>query len=200
MSILFVGGWATEETQFPRLASISRFLVPFNGFSSEELPALVGGGGNILIGWSTGAHMLLKECSHLFSSYDHVLLIAPFLSFIDSFPERLVRRMIAGMDKNPAEVVQSFHKNCAEEADLNFDPAQVPVLIEGLEYLIKSRVDVKPEIAADNLILIHADDDRIVRQKAFDQVLEKIPGAEVRLIDGGHKISESTLLNIIEGL
>ena len=61
-------------------------------------------------------------------------------------------------------------------------------------------MDVQLEIAADNLILIHADDDRIVRQKAFDQVLEKIPGAEVRLIDGGHKIPESMLLNIIEGL
>ena len=122
MSILFVGGWATEETQFPRLASISSFLVPFSGFSPDELPALIGCGGNILIGWSTGAHMLLKECSHLFSSYDHVLLIAPFLSFTDSFPERIVRRMIAGMDKNPAGVVQSFHNNCAEEEDVDFDP------------------------------------------------------------------------------
>lgn len=200
MKVVFVGGWATTVDQYPLLASSASFLVPFTGFSSSELPSYTEQGGDILVGWSTGAHMLLKECAHLFPLYRRVLLIAPFLSFTDSFPERLVRRMIAGMGRNPAEVVAGFHSNCGETLKLPYDEKQTPGLIEGLEYLISSSIEIDAEMQAENLILVHADNDRVVRRAAFEPVTKYAGRAEVRYIEGGHKIPEPELLRIIEGL
>lgn len=200
MSVVFVGGWATDKAQYPKLSSFAQFLVPFSGFKPAELSGLLEGGGDVLIGWSTGAHMLLKDCANLFSRFRYVILIAPFLSFTDSFPEKVVRRMIGGMDKNPAVVVDSFHKNCGENLKILYDDKMTSALVEGLEYLISSSIENVPEILVDNLILMHGEDDKIVRRTAFKLVTERLPRAEVRFLDCGHKVSESKLLNIIERL
>ncbi len=200
MKVVFVGGWATDKAQYPQLSSSARFLVPFSGFEPDQLAGLIEGGGDVLIGWSTGAHMLLKDCANLFSRFRHVILIAPFLSFTDSFPERVVRRMIAAMDKNPSAVVDSFHENCGESLKLLYDDTLTSALVEGLDYLINSSIESIPVQLPDNLILVHGENDMIVRQTAFELVAERLPHSEVRTLNCGHKISESELFSIIEGL
>ncbi|SME88533.1 hypothetical protein [Desulfovibrio gilichinskyi] len=199
MSLTFIGGWATAKEQYPALAESGDFLIPFVGFSPEELPDYLTGG-KIIVGWSTGAHILLKECSHLFSMYDQVILIAPFLSFIDSFPERILRRMIAGLHKNPTTVVNSFHNNCGEESDLSLVRENVNALIEGLEYLICSRIDFAEGPFSANLILVHGNNDKIVKESAFDSVVKILPQAKIYKSESGHKIPESEIINLIKGL
>lgn len=199
MNIVFVGGWASSPSQYPRLAESARFLIPFSGFNPEELPALLKEGGGVLVGWSTGAHILLKECRHLFERFERVVLIAPFLSFTDSFPERLVRGMIQGMDKDPAGVVRSFHENCAEPEPPLYDPAELTALVAGLEYLISSKIEISGKVSLPDLTIVHGSSDRIVRRKAFDKVLKYMEDVQVVETEGGHKIPESELMSIIKG-
>ncbi|TIH20172.1 hypothetical protein D0S45_02180 [Marinifilum sp. JC120] len=199
MNIVFVGGWATSAQQYPALAKSARFLVPFTGFEPRELPDLVKDGGDILVGWSTGAHMLLKDCCHLFELYDKVLLIAPFLSFTDSFPARLVRGMIAGMENDPAAVVSSFHENCAEPQPPDYDPADHGSLVAGLEYLIDSNIEPDGKMILPNCTVLYGSRDRIVRRKAFDKFAAVVEEADILNIEGGHKISESQLMSILRG-
>ncbi|WP_432735931.1 hypothetical protein [Maridesulfovibrio sp. FT414] len=197
MEITFVGGWASDSAQYPVLAGSARVLVPFSGFRPEELPQLIAENSGVLLSWSTGAHMLLKDCLHLFPQFDQVILIAPFLAFTDSFPERLVRRMIAGMAVNPAEVVASFYANCGEERDLAFDESLTPALTEGLEYLISSRFEPEKTVSIDNLTLVHGIQDKIVRGRAFERVKEFFVPGRIVTPDCGHKISEQVLLELI---
>lgn len=198
MSLVFVGGWATSSEQFPDLPGPVRFLVPFTGFEPCELPALIGGGGDVLVGWSTGAHMLLKDCRHLFGLYKKVILIAPFLTFTDSFPQRLVRSMIAGMDKEPAVVVRSFHENCGEPDPPDYDQSQKDALIAGLEFLISSKIAVEDKIVLPNLTIVRPARDRIVRRKAFERLTSVVKGAGIVEIDSGHKVSVLQLMNLIK--
>ena len=198
MSLTFVGGWATAKEQYPVLSESGDFLIPFVDFKPEDLPDYLTGG-KIIVGWSTGAHILLKECSHLFTMYDQVILIAPFLSFIDSFPERILRRMIAGLHKNPAAVVSSFHNNCGEKLDLSLAEKNVDALIEGLEYLIRSRVDFAEGPFSENLTLVHGNKDKIVKESAFDSVVNILPQAKIFRLESGHKVSESEIINLIKG-
>ena len=199
MNIVFVAGWASSASQYPQLAETARFLVPFSGFEPEKLPALIENGGDVLVGWSTGAHILLKECRHLFDRFERVVLIAPFLSFTDSFPVRLVRGMIQGMENNPAAVVRSFHENCAEPEPPAYDPAEVAALVAGLEFLISSKIDISEKISLPDLIIVHGSSDRIVRRKAFDKVMTVIEDAQFVETECGHKISEPELMSIIKG-
>ncbi|WP_031479352.1 hypothetical protein [Maridesulfovibrio frigidus] len=200
MSLIFVGGWATAKEQYPVISESGKFLIPFVDFKPEELPELISGGGNTLVGWSTGAHILLKECRAHFTKFDNVILIGPFLSFTESFPERILRKMISGMSKNPTRVLASFHKNCGENNKINFFDSQVGALVEGLEYLISSRIEIENDIAISNLILVHGNDDKIVRQTAFESVTKSFSGGRIVTFNSGHKLSEDELLNLIKGL
>ncbi|HAS90111.1 MAG TPA: hypothetical protein DCS48_12525 [Desulfovibrio sp.] len=199
MNIVFVGGWASSEEQYQELAETARFLVPFTCFDPTELPALIGDGGDVLVGWSTGAHMLLKDCHHLFKLYGKVILIAPFLSFTDSFPIRLIQGMIAGMQSDPAAVVQSFHENCGEPEPPSYEPEAYNALVAGLEYLVTSKIESAAEMNLSNCLLVHGAKDRIVRRKAFEKLSSAIKGADILKVQGGHKISESELMSIIKG-
>jgi hypothetical protein len=199
MKITFVGGWATSAQQYPRLAASARFLIPFTGVAPTQLCGVIAEGGDVLVGWSTGAHMLLKDCRNLFSGYDRVVLIAPFLSFTDSFPKRLIRGMIAGMENDPAAVVRSFHENCGETDIPDYNPDQTVQLVAGLDFLNSSRIEIDGKFSCPNLTLVHAAEDRIVRRKAFDKVAGIVQNSVIMDIAGGHKISETKLMSIIKG-
>lgn len=199
MNNFFVGGWATSPLQYPKLAESARFLIPFTGFEPVKLADFISDGGDVLMGWSTGAHMLLKDCSHLFGLYKKVILIAPFLSFTDSFPERLVRGMIAGMESDPAAVVRSFHENCGEPMPPVYVPAEQTALRDGLEYLIDSKIEPDGNINLPNCTVIYGSRDRIVRRKAFNKLSAVIEGADILTVDDGHKVLESRLMNFVRG-
>lgn len=151
-----------------------------------------------LIGWSTGAHILLKHCSKSFSRFQKVILVSPFFSFTDSFPDRIVKSMIEGLESDPSVVVGQFHENCGEiETGLKCS-CEVADLRHGLQFLLDSRISGLDNRVGDNLILIRGKKDRIVRPKAFKKVVAALPGAEALYPDFGHKPAEDFILSLIE--
>lgn len=200
MSIFFIGGWATDREQFPWFAEHSEFYVPFADFEPEDVEKVLhesirNSSGNILIGWSTGAHIILKFCQNIFTEFEKVILISPFLRFTDSFPVRIVESMIKGLNVDPDSVVDQFHANCGESGKFKWNYGTVR-LRRGLEFLIDSEID-KVDASSGNVILVRGENDKIVRRKAFERVTSVMPEVEVLAPCFGHKPDELYILNIL---
>jgi len=196
---IFISGWATRQEQFPALSTDAQFITPFTGTSPEDVEQLlISEQREILIGWSTGAHMILKVLDNVIDQYEHIFLAAPFLAFSDSLPARITQGMIRDMDIDPQKMVDGFHTNCGETKMPLFDPEEIPALTQGLQYLLDSRIS--PNTLASNysnVTVIHGKQDRIVRTKAVNKLMPLLNGATLKNIESGHKIDENLLAQII---
>jgi hypothetical protein len=182
---VFCSGFAGPEALFPGLSGRTRFVAPFlDGDEAFVLGRLMEGG-DVLAGWSTGAHLILKHATALFPRYGRVVLFAPFLRFADCYPLRAVRAMAAGMAADPAATIAAFWQNCAVDAPPAYDPAWTGALAAGLDYLLASEAAV-PEVAAGHATVVSGAADRIVRASAVDKVLAALPAAAHVVHPGGH--------------
>ena len=182
---VFCSGFAGPEALFPGLSGRTRFVAPFlDGDEAFVLGRLMGGG-DVLAGWSTGAHLILKHATALFPRYGRVVLLAPFLRFADCYPLRAVRAMAAGMAADPAATIAAFWQNCAVDAPPAYDPAWTGALTAGLDYLLASEAAV-PGVAANHVTVVSGAADRIVRASAVEKVLAALPGAAHVIHPGGH--------------
>lgn len=182
---VFCSGFAGPEALFPGLAGRTRFVAPFLDGDEALVVGRLMEGGDVLAGWSTGAHIILKHAVALFPRYERVTLIAPFLRFADCYPARAVRAMAAGMKADPAGTIAAFWQNCAVAAPPAFDPAWTGALTAGLDYLLTSEAAV-PNVAAGHATVVSGAADRIVRALAVDKVLAALPGAAHVVHPGGH--------------
>lgn len=198
MRTLFIHGWGGRSSQFPQLHAHARVFTPFTQHSPEKIvETLRTESADVLIGWSTGAHLILKAGAQAFSRYGRIVLIAPFLRFTDSLPERVVRSMRIGMKRAPEKTLAGFYANCEERAPLDFRPEQSDFLAQGLDFLLTSTIDLPHPIEARHVLILHGERDRIVRAKAVNAITPLLQGAKIRRIDAGHKIEEQTLLTLI---
>lgn len=189
---VFVSGWAGPETLFPGLSARLDFLAPFlDGDEAALVARAAANPARVLAGWSTGAHMLFRHAATLFPRAAKVVLFAPFARFGDSFPDRIVQSMRAAMDKAPEATVRAFWKNCGAPGEFGapgapaWNPAWAAPLAAGLDYLRASAVAESP-VPAANVTVVWGTRDRIVRRAALDRALALLPGATLRVHDGGH--------------
>jgi pimeloyl-ACP methyl ester carboxylesterase len=147
------------------------------------------------MGWSTGAHMLLRHGATLFPRCDKVVLFAPFARFADSFPERLVRSMRDAMATDAEATVRAFWGNCGLPGAPTWNPDWAAPLTAGLEYLRASAVADAP-VPAANVAVVWGEGDRIVRRKALDRALALLPGARLAVHGGGHFPSPALLAEL----
>lgn len=188
--VFFLSGWAGPETLFPGLSGQWTFAVPFlDGDESALLARIAASPARVLGGWSTGAHMLLKQAATLIPRFERVVLFAPFLRFADSLPGRVTRAMAAGMEAAPEATVRGFWKNCGLPDEtvraLPWNPAWTSPLADGLSYLLSSAAPDRP-VSAANVTVVHGAADRIVRPQAVAKVLAALPGARTAEHGGGH--------------
>ena len=182
---VFCSGFAGPEALFPGLSGRTRFVAPFLDGDEALVVSRLLAGGDVLAGWSTGAHIILKHAAALFPRYERVTLIAPFLRFADCYPLRAVRAMAAGMKGDPAATIAAFWQNCAVAAPPAYDAAWTGALTAGLDYLLTSEATV-PDVAAGHATVVSGVADRIVRASAADKVLAALPGAAHVVHPGGH--------------
>lgn len=193
----FVSGWAGIPALFPNLASKVRFWQPFADAPEQDIITSLCGGGQLLLAWSTGAHMVLKHHRELFPHYGHIVLIAPFLRFTDGLPQHIVQRMQEGIHTNAAATLAQFYRNCGISRTAGLirqgaakDPAS---LHSGLAYLLESRAQIDAPGPHGHVCLVFPDNDRIVPARAAEHVRRALPHAMVRHTESGHFLHETTI-------
>jgi hypothetical protein len=182
---VFCSGFAGPEVLFAGLSGRTRFVAPFLDGDEAFVVGRLTAGGDVLAGWSTGAHIILKHAASLFPRYGRVVLLAPFLRFADCYPPRAVRAMAAGLAADAAATVAAFWGNCGITAPPAYDPAWTEALFAGLDYLLASEAAV-PAVAAGHVTVVSGAADRIVRAGAVGKVLAALPGAAYVTHPGGH--------------
>lgn len=111
-------------------------------------------------------------------------------------PERILRRMIAQLKRDPAAVLNEFFKNVhyphresRQSIQLRntqtISEQSLQDLVKGLEYLLTS--DVREKVAEIEIpvLLIHGREDCIIPCGAAEWLHEHLPDSRLQLIDGG---------------
>lgn len=198
--LAFVSGWAGHAAQHPRLAAAGRYLVPFTSHSEADIVATLDADSpEILVGWSTGAHIILKHHARFFGRCERIVLAAPFDSFTRHVDPRALAHMRRGMDRRPQATVETFFDTCGVTTPFrpSFRPEDVPALAAGLDFLRDSVAELPAEVLADNVMLVHGSQDRIVPPAASEALLPCLRGATLLRPHCGHFVAEDTLADLL---
>ncbi len=125
-------------------------------------------------------------------------------------PERILRRMIAQLKRDPAAVLNEFFKNVhypqrESRQSTQFRNAETVTesafrdLVEGLEYLLTS--DVREKVAEIEIpvLLMHGREDRIIPCGATEWLHEHLPESQLQLIDrSGHALAAHHFSTVVD--
>ncbi len=197
MRLTFISGWAGCPELYPELAANSRFVSPFLHHTRAEVREAIAAGGDTLVGWSTGAHLVLKHLEQAQQVFSRIILIAPFLAFSDSVSPRVVKRMKLRLQHEAEATVSDFWQLCGHEAACpQLTTEQRDNLSAGLDFLASSVV-TPPLPVADHLILVRCTEDRVVSVTAFTAVTAALPTARIKEVQSSHMIPEARFLGMI---
>jgi len=124
-------------------------------------------------------------------------------------PEKVLRRMIIQLERNPEAVLEEFFKNvhypheecrrsillrCAPEMNATSvteqdAPSTLEDLVTGLEYLRDSDVRVRIPAIGIPVLLLHGANDRIIPPAAAEWLHHHLPDSRIRIIENdGHAL------------
>ncbi|HHS48930.1 MAG TPA: hypothetical protein ENM99_03600 [Desulfurella acetivorans] len=184
----FVSGWSGFREIFDKIPSQGHFFVPFVDFFPNQTPHVISTEKELLIGWSLGAHLILKYALHI--NAKKVLLFAPFLYFCDHVNKRILDRMILAFEKDKSKVVSEFLQNIGARSYNKNIPDS---LKDGLEFLKVSKVENFEK--KDNYICVCARYDFLNLANACDKICKKSI-----IVNSNHYFSEDTINGIIQKL
>lgn len=195
MKDYFISGWCGAKDLFSEIPDNYKFMLPFLEDYVDDIETEISGGGKTLCGWSTGAHIILKNIKYYSSIFDNVVLVSPFYSFTDYTPEKILKIMIKKIKSAPEEVVRDFYKNCGIEKAgfvINFDSE---LLAQGLRFLQNSKIE--PEIISlNNVYVIHGTKDFIVNVQSGIDVSKNL-ACHFSELDCGHFIDFSKISQVL---
>ncbi|MBU1002907.1 MAG: alpha/beta hydrolase [Proteobacteria bacterium] len=196
--VVFVSGWAGYPELFPRLSALVEFVTPFSDGSEAEVLENLRQGGEVLMAWSTGAHLVLKHRGELFARWRRVVLLSPFMNFCVHVPRATVQRMRDTiLAEGPERTVRAFWRNCAAPRIAFSHGDDTRVLAAGLDYLLESCAIITPGESGANVRIVHGADDAIVPASAGSDVAALLAGSWRSLMAFGHYPSETILLGIL---
>ncbi|HEY5653134.1 MAG TPA: alpha/beta hydrolase [Pontiella sp.] len=115
-------------------------------------------------------------------------------------PEKIIKRMILQLKKNPRAVLTEFYKNVHFPAPpLTPTPkTDLDSLVKGLEYLLHSDVRKKvPEIKIP-VLLMHGENDRIIPPQATEWLHRNLPKSQIKIFrNAGHALPAHQFAEII---
>jgi len=108
--------------------------------------------------------------------------------------ERVMRRMILQLKRNPEAVLEEFFKNVHfphRQSRRGFQPrcGSTEELVAGLEYLLFT--DLRPQISSLTIpvLLLHGADDRIIPSAATEWLHDHLPDSQLRVFEhAGHAL------------
>lgn len=196
--VVFLSGWAGYPELFPRVAALTEFLTPFSDGSEARLLDNLRQGGEVLMAWSTGAHLVLKHRAELFPRWRRVVLLSPFMNFCVHVPRATVERMRETiLAEGPQRTVRAFWRNCAAPRVGFSHGDDAPALAAGLGYLLESSTVIAPGERGANVRIVHGADDAIVPASAGSDVAALLSGSWLSLMAFGHYPLETILLGIL---
>jgi len=192
---LFISGWAGLPCLFPCLSKKTRFIVPLGPGRAAGIRSLVEQEWDIIIAWSLGAHLCLKNIRRIRAK--RLVLIAPFLDFCRDSSRRKVLEMISGLGKNPEATVRWFWRMCGIKNAPEVIIEDLPGLESGLRFLCRSRIDPAEIVTDLPITLIHGLNDKIVPIRVPEKILEHLPHACYFSLPYGHLIPEEEIIRSI---
>ncbi len=195
-SLLIISGWAhgIDAIQPMGNALTKQFDVQLitgaQVLSDRKIPEtdyiVTGSMGGLL-----ALELLPKSCQKL-------VLISSTAKFCSSndypcgTPERILKRMILQLTRNPNAVLQDFFRNvhypntchtCASVTE------SLESLVLGLEYLLTSDAREKVPTLGIPVLLLHGTADRIIPSAAAEWLHQHLPNSQLRLFEnGGHAL------------
>lgn len=106
-------------------------------------------------------------------------------------PEKVMRRMILQLKRNPEAVLEQFYKNVHyPHPPISTQPGcSQDELLAGLEYLLSS--DLRPQIPNLKIpvLLLHGNDDRIIPSSAAEWLHAHLPNSQLQIFENdGHAL------------
>jgi pimeloyl-[acyl-carrier protein] methyl ester esterase len=106
--------------------------------------------------------------------------------------EKVLRRMILQLKRNPAAVLEEFYKNVHfPHPALKTDPGcPREELVAGLEYLLESDVREKVTGIKIPVLLLHGSEDRIIPPAAAEWLQTRLSASRLKIFDDdGHALA-----------
>lgn len=196
-STLFVSGWGGYDFFFPNLSKQTRFILPCDPAKIYALKSLLNKKWDVVIGWSFGAHLCLKNINLIRAN--RLVLVSPFLDFCRGSSREKVLKMISGMDKDPETTMRWFWKLCGIRNPPRIVIHEHQKLKLCLNFICQSRVDPEQIESELPVILIHGLKDKIVPIKASENILEYLLNARYHPLPFGHFIPEQEIIKAVYG-
>ncbi|NJB67159.1 hypothetical protein GGQ74_000799 [Desulfobaculum xiamenense] len=194
----FVSGWAGRADLYPEFAERGEFLVPFVDHAPQDIAERLLCGGGTLVGWSTGAHIILRDIARLAPLYEQITLVAPFYIFTRCLLTGTVEKMIANMERFPERTVRGFYRNCGiRDANASWAEGAVEPLLDGLRFLLESRAQLPAEGHFGNVLVIGGLSDKIVPLSEAVGIAGKLEGALYRSVSEGHFMPARTIAGVV---
>lgn len=201
---LVLSGFAGYPELFPKFAGPAwlgrsgRFVVPFVQADEAAMLRLLRQGGDRLLGWSSGAHCILKH-PETWPLWERIVLAAPFLALGKLWPRRVFKQMIAGLESDPKKLLADFYANCGLSEAVLFREADLYGLSQNLVWLADSRTTIPdPAPPHGNLTLVFGTSDRIVPLVGREETVAQLPEAKTLLVASGHSIPETALIQAFD--
>ncbi len=200
MHVTFVSGWSGLPCLYPQIAANTDFIVPFYDHTIEQVNAALGTGGDVLIAWSTGAHLVLNQLSLASDNFRYIILIAPFLDFTASVPARIIQRMRTRLRKEPEATVSDFWKLCGGTQQCpQLNDQQLRHLTAGLDLLMNSQIRSIKE-SGTHVTLVQCLADQVVLPASFNAVSAALEQATIIQCHSAHMPQESELIRIVSNV
>lgn len=199
MANLFISGWGCDisilppechnVTFFDTTKELAR-LENLQSWKESILPKVqsVTTKNSVIVGWSTGAILLLPLLENL--CYKEVHLYAPCLQFVASEKNPLgtkaihLQSMISALSETRELTMKKFFRNCGKsDAIAHSISYSTEVLQKSLQFL--KEVMVTSSNSQQNVTLYHGEKDRIIPQSA-GKIVAKELSLPLQSLKGGH--------------
>ncbi|TYB37328.1 MAG: hypothetical protein FXF49_00015 [Flexistipes sinusarabici] len=191
---IFISGWGGYKELFPLITEKTDFYVPFLA-PMDVIKRSIKKGGKTAMGWSTGAHILLKYAPKYIDKWDKIIAIAPFSDFTKSFGSKILDAMIRGIDQNFYNTMDNFYKRCGIQENVTVDHKDAEKLKNGLIFLKTSKL-VKG-IYSDKITVIYGSNDRIVKRSDIARILKMFSHACYIEVQQQHFVNEEMLAQFL---
>lgn len=188
---VFLSGFGGYKDFFPLISENCRFLVPFVN-KLEDIFSCMDCGGDTLMGWSTGAHIIGKNLHSITDKWQKIVLVAPFDDFTNCFGSRVIDAMIKGLDRDFYNTMSLFYKKCGIRTEFKTHIEHIDEFKECLNFLKSSTIEKSS--LAENITVIHGCNDQISKRTGVLKILHLFKNSKFMEVDQPHFISEDILM------